>query len=83
MGAGQHRSGEGVTMGFYLFGAPDESLKLRAFSASVKGAKAILRIEIETEDISKLGFALQELGEVQKGQRAKPHARLALPAPEK
>mgnify|MGYP001240535170 CR=1 FL=1 len=68
-------------MGFYIFGEPTEKLRLKSFSASVRGAKAILKIEIETDDMSRLGFALQELGEVQKGQRVKTPRRLALPAP--
>ena len=68
-------------MAFYLFGKPDETLKLKAFSATVKGATATVSISITTNDMSALGYALQGLGEVQKGQNAKPPRRLALPAP--
>lgn len=69
-------------MSFHLFGAPDEKLRLKSFGAVVKGAKATVRIEIETDDMGSLGWALRELGEVQQAQRAKPAKRLALPAPE-
>ncbi|NEX47626.1 hypothetical protein [Pseudotabrizicola algicola] len=69
-------------MGFHIFGAPDEKLRLKSFGATVKGVKATIRIEIETEDMAALGYALGELGEVQQGQRAKSVRRLALPAPE-
>lgn len=63
---------------FYLFGKPDERLKLKKFSASSSGTKATIRIEIETQDMSMLGYALESLGQVQQGQNAKP---LALPKP--
>ena len=68
-------------MSFYLLGKPDEALKLKSFEATVRGAKAVVKITVETDDMSAMGFALQGLGEVQKGQRVKPSPRLALPAP--
>lgn len=74
-------------MTFYLFGTPDCSLRLKSYSATTKGGKSTLRIEIETSDPHELAYALNELASVQAGQKApkpepKPKARmLALPAP--
>jgi hypothetical protein len=79
-------------MTFYLFGTPDEKLRLKNYASSSKGGKSTIRIEIETSDPYELGFALLKLGEVQKGQKPPPppkparHAKapkmLALPSPQ-
>lgn len=72
-------------MSFYLFGSPDEKLRLKSFSGTSKNGQCVIRIEITTNDAGAFGYALSELGEVEKGQRPvtappKPK-RLALPAP--
>ncbi|RWR31307.1 hypothetical protein D2T31_04700 [Sinirhodobacter populi] len=74
---------------FYLNGAPDAKLRLKAFSGASKNGKHVIRIEIETSDTYYFGNALKELGEVQAGQKPrkapaakKPAAKpLALPPP--
>lgn len=79
-------------MTFYLFGAPDEKLRLKSFSSSSNGTRGTIRITLETSSMFDLGFSLEELRNVQKGQRekrkpepkpkaAKPKV-LALPAPQ-
>ena len=80
-------------MSFYLFGRHDEKLRLKSYSSSTTGTKGTIRIVLETSDLFELGFALRQLGEVQKGQRRKPEPKpkpkpkaekptlLALPAP--
>lgn len=76
-------------MTFYLFGEPDESLRLKSYTSSSRGEKMTIKIELETGDHFTLGYTLQKLAEVQKGQRAKPEKPkpkpkakpLALPAP--
>lgn len=73
-------------MSFYIFGKPESKLRLKSFSASNRGGKSTIRIELETEDHFELGYALQSLAETQKEQRAKPKPPakpklLALPKP--
>lgn len=72
-------------MSFYLFGSPDEQLRLKSFSSTSRGGKCTIRIEIETTSPHHMGYALEELAKVQAGQRVKPAKRmtkiLALPAP--
>ena len=74
-------------MTFYLFGTPDEELRLKSFSSTSRGARSVIRIEIETSSPWRLGSTLEALAEIQKGQCAKPEkprpkARpLALPPP--
>ena len=79
-------------MSFYLFGEPDDALKIKAFSSSTRGGKATIRIELETSNMTEFGWALRSLAETQQSQRAKskpepkPKAAkprvLALPAPQ-
>ena len=78
-------------MSFYLFGKPDETLRLKSYSGASRSGKNIIKIEIEVSDAVCFGFALGDLDKVQAGQRAakpeKPHpqpkaALLALPAPQ-
>lgn len=79
-------------MTFYLFGTPDEKLRIRSVSSSTSGSKATIRITLETSSMFELGFALEKLREAQKGQREKPRPKpkakpakpklLALPAPQ-
>lgn len=77
-------------MSFYLFGKPDERLRLKSYSGASRGGKSIIKIEIEVDDLALFGFALADLANVQAGQRAmsqkrKPQSKakpLALPAPQ-
>lgn len=76
-------------MSFYLFGTPDEALRLKAFSSVSRGGKCTIKIEIETTSPYHMGYALEQLAEVQAGQKVvaqksapKPKAPLALPKPE-
>lgn len=59
-------------MSFWLFGTHDEKLRLKSFSASSRGEKSVIKIELEAADPYELGWALSKLAEVQKGQRTKP-----------
>ncbi|GHC22453.1 hypothetical protein GCM10007291_22390 [Gemmobacter nanjingensis] len=78
-------------MTFYLFGSHDEKLRLKSFSSSTNGTKGTIRITLETSSMFELGCALEELRNVQKGQREKPKPQpkpkaakqkvLALPPP--
>lgn len=69
---------------FAISGDYASKLRIKSFSSSSRGGKSTIKIEVETEDPFELGYALQKLSEVQKGQRTKPPARkpLALPKPE-
>lgn len=74
-------------MSFYLWDKPDAKLRLKSFSSASRGSKSTIKIEVETDDGFELGYAIQSLAEVQKGQRAKPTPKprakmLALPKPE-
>ncbi|WP_353428735.1 hypothetical protein [Paracoccus denitrificans] len=79
-------------MSFYLFGNPDESLRLKNVSSSTRNGKGVIKIEIETDSLDHLSWAVRDLEEVRRGQRAKPeppkpHPQpkskpLALPAPQ-
>ena len=76
-------------MSFYLFGRPDEALRLKNVRSSTRNGKGIIKIEIETDSLDHLGWAVRDLEEVRRGQRAKPEKPaatpksklLALPAP--
>ena len=57
-------------MSFYLFGKPDERLRLKSYSGASRGGKSIIKIEIEVDDPALFGFALADLANVQAGQRA-------------
>lgn len=66
----------------------DEHSRLKSYSASTKGSKSVVRIEIEVDEPGALGYLLLELGEIEREQKAaekpakpKKQARLALPAP--
>ena len=79
-------------MSFYLFGRPDEPMRLKSYSATTKAGKTVLKIELESTDMWAVAHALTELAQVQAGQRikpaaakaakAKPEMRLALPSPQ-
>ena len=77
-------------MTFYLFGTPDEQLRLKNVSSSTRNGKGVLKIEIETDSLDHLSWAVRDLEEVRKRQRAKPEKPkpqpkpkpLALPAPQ-
>lgn len=64
--------------------------RLRCYSASVKGAKSVVKIEIECDEPGSLGYLLEQLREIDRDQKAaaapkRPtkKAQLALPAPMK
>lgn len=70
-------------MSFHLFGRPEDALRLKAFSATSRGIKTTIRIELETSDPWELSYTLEGLAKVKAGQsspksKSKP---LALPAP--
>ncbi len=72
---------------FLLHGAPDENLRLKSYSATSRGGKSIIKIEVQVTNVRHLGFALQNLAEVEEGQKRKPQPKkaagpLALPAPD-
>lgn len=79
-------------MSFYLFGRPDEPMRLKSYSAVTKAGKTVLKIELESTDAWAVAHALTELAQVQAGQRSKPKSErapkkatakvLALPAPQ-
>jgi hypothetical protein len=50
--------------------------RIRSYSASVKGAKATVKIEVEVSDPGSLGFLLEDLG------RAQAELRRGRPTPE-
>lgn len=72
-----------------------ESCRIKSYSATTRGAKSILKIEIEVGDPMELGFMLRELAEEQGRQKTPkpdkpsastlepPMALLALPGPAK
>ncbi|RWR26823.1 hypothetical protein D2T29_19795 [Sinirhodobacter populi] len=81
---------------FMLTDDRDSDLRLKAFSASYKGGKHVIRIEVEATNSYSFADAIEGLEGVQKGQRTpapkpkkpsrvKPLAlsppRLALPGP--
>lgn len=71
----------------------NDHMRLKSYSASTKGAKSLVRIDIEVNDPGRLGFLLEDLGRIEREQAAKAKAekeavrkasknsRLALPAP--
>lgn len=77
-------------MSFYLFGNPDEALRLKNVSSSTRNGKGVIKIELETDSLDHLSWAVRDLEEVRRGQRAKPEKPkpqpktklLALPAPQ-
>ena len=76
----------------HISGNPESYLKVKSFSSSTRGEKAVIRLELEVSDLSWLGYTLKELAEIQKEQRRKPKPEpkakaakqkpLALPAPQ-
>jgi predicted DNA-binding protein len=70
-------------MGLYL--PPNSTIRLKAFSAMTRGGKAVIKIELETEDMNDLGFELDALKRLQAAQAAevkRKRGRLALPHPD-
>lgn len=71
----------------------NDHMRLKSYSASTKGAKSLVRIDIEVNDPGRLGFLLEDLGRIEQEQTAKAKAekeaarkaskksQLALPAP--
>ena len=70
-------------MGLYL--EPFSTIRLKSFTSTTKGGKAVIRIELETEDMHDLGYELERLKKLQADQAAegkRKTSRLALPKPE-
>lgn len=70
----------------------NDHMRLKSYSASTKGSKSLVRIDIEVNDPGRLGFLLEDLGNIEREQAAKakaekeaarkpPKKQLALPAP--
>lgn len=68
-----------------------DTCRLKTYSATTKGSKSVVRIEVEVADHSDLGFLLRELDDIDREQSARkkrgdpPKAKaakpLVLPAP--
>ena len=76
-------------MGLYL--DPEGRVRLKSFSSATRGTKGVIKIEIETDDLSELGFFLSSLSRLQEQQKLEAELRrkavkkpklLALPAPD-
>lgn len=70
-------------MALYL--EPFSTIRLKSFSSSTRGGKAVIKIELETEDMHDLGYELERLKHLQASQAAESKrktTRLALPKPE-
>lgn len=75
-----------------LYLDPDKSLRLKSFSSSSRGDKALIKLEVEVNNLSDLGFELSCLQRQMEKQKAADLARreaakkrpklLALPKPE-
>lgn len=75
-----------------LYLDPEGGCRLKSFTSSSRGEKALIKIEIELSDLSELGYALtrlqrqmeeQKAADLARRQAAKPRPRLlALPKPE-
>ncbi len=70
----------------------NDHMRLKTYSASVKGAKSLVRIDIEVSEPGALGWLLKDLADIEREQSAKakaakdaarkaPKSQLALPAP--
>lgn len=49
----------------------DQHSRLKSYSAAVKGAKSVVRIEIECDEPGSLGYLLKGLGDIQREQELK------------
>jgi hypothetical protein len=75
-----------------LYLDPDKGLRLKSFSSSSRGDKGLIKLEIEVNDLSELGFELsclqrqmakQKAADLAKREAAKARPKLlALPKPE-
>ncbi len=71
----------------------NDHMRLKTYSASVKGARSLVRIDIEVSEPGALGWLLKDLADIEREQAAKAKAekeaarkasktsQLALPAP--
>ena len=55
----------------------EDYMKIRTYSASVRGPKAVVKVEIEVNDPAHLGFLLEDIAKVQKEMAAKERAHPA------
>lgn len=58
-------------MSFYLFGKPDEALRLKNVTSATRNGKGTLKLEIETDSLDHLAWAVRDLEAVRKGQNLK------------
>lgn len=75
-----------------LYLEPDGHMRLKSFSSSSRGDKALIKIEVEVSDLSEMGYALSRLQRQMEEQKAADLAKreaakkrpklLALPKPE-
>ena len=68
---------------FYLYS--DGPFRVKTVTSSTRSGKAVIRIELETDKLQEMGYALENLMAVQAAQRAPKPKRgrpLALPPPE-
>lgn len=56
---------------FSIYGDPDAEMRLKSFTGTSKNGKSVIRIEIECSTPWRFGYALEELGKVQDGQKPK------------
>ena len=69
----------------YFYLSSDGPFRVKSVTSSTRSGKAVIRIELETDKLQELGYALENLMAVQAAQRApkpKPTRLLALPSPE-
>lgn len=75
-----------------LYLDPDSGFRLKAFSSSSRGDKALIKLEVEVSNLSEMGYALSRLQRQMAEQKAADLAKrdaakmrpklLALPKPE-
>lgn len=64
-----------------------ERTRIRAYHATARGTRSVIKIEIETDDPDELAYVLRQCAEAQKACRPKPAptkkpaAKKALPPP--
>ncbi len=72
----------------HIWEQPEEGIRLKSFGGTIKGVKSVLKIEIEIDDPTKLGFYLADLARLDHAQKQAEKKTtalkmLALPAPKR
>lgn len=62
---------------FMLSGSADKGLRLKAFTSSSTGTRTVIRIVLESDDLSDAGYALRCLAAIQEDQKAQAQAAAA------